>query len=289
MGNYKIKDLETLSGIKAHTIRIWEKRYGIIEPSRTNTQIRTYTDDDLKKLLNVALLNKSGIKISRIADMTPEQVQEQVLNLSHSESENTYQEELLMALLDLNESQFVSVLNDLVDKHGLKYVFQETLLPFLDRIGVMWMVGSIDPAQEHFVSNLIRQKLLVEIDKLPVPNNYVNMVLLFLPEHELHEFNLLYAHYVLRSEGISSLYLGQSLPLDALKNCIERIKPKALVTSWITSIDEYFILAYFKELGEYSKDLPIYGKGEQFRVHQQILKGKVTYLDDMSVLKELIS
>jgi DNA-binding transcriptional MerR regulator len=191
MAEYKIKDLEALTGIKAHTIRIWEKRYNLISPERTDTLIRTYTDEDLTNLLSVALLNKNGIKISKIVDMGKEQISKKVWDLKFSKNENSSQEKLILALIELDEDLFRNTLQSLIDSVGLEETFASHLIPFLDRIGIMWIVGTIHPAQEHFISNLIRQKVISEIDKLSVPNNDIKPVMLYLPEHEWHEISFI--------------------------------------------------------------------------------------------------
>lgn len=287
MAEYKIKDLEVLTGIKAHTIRIWEKRYGILMPERTDTKIRLYSDDELTLLLNVALLNNSGVKISRIADMSREQIQEKVWEIKGSNIEDNSIELMLLALLDIDESQFKNVLEELIASIGIERMFSEKLIPFLDRIGVMWLVGSITTAQEHFISNLIRQKLISELDKLPVPQSKADNVLLFLPEHEWHEISLLYYHYVLRRNGRNTFYLGQSLPYDALLESIEKLKPSALVTSWLTAVDQKFIVTYFDRLQQDVLNIPIYSGGYQMKVYGKLLGDKIKIIEHTTDLQQL--
>ena len=263
MAEYKIKDLEALTGIKAHTIRIWEKRYNLISPERTDTLIRTYTDEDLTNLLSVALLNKNGIKISKIVDMGKEQISKKVWDLKFSKNENSSQEKLILALIELDEDLFRNTLQSLIDSVGLEETFASHLIPFLDRIGIMWIVGTIHPAQEHFISNLIRQKVISEIDKLSVPNNDIKPVMLYLPEHEWHEISLLYYQYILRRNGMNTVYLGQSLPYDSLLLTIEKLAPRALVTSWLTAVDEKYMINYFKQLSNDIDGIEIYAGGYQ--------------------------
>jgi DNA-binding transcriptional MerR regulator len=284
MAEYKIKDLETLTGIKAHTIRIWEKRYGLISPNRTDTQIRTYSDDELSFLLNVSLLNKNGVKISHIAEMMPGQIAEKVWELKVKKTVDNSTEKLILALIELDEDLFKLTLQNLIEEDGLELTFTNTLIPFLDRIGVMWLVGSINPAQEHFISNLIRQKVIAEIDKLPPPSATDSPIMLFLPEHEWHEIGLLFYQFILRSKGFKTIYLGQSLPFDSLIECVEKIKPKALVTSWLTSVDEKFIIGYFKQLKSLMKDAPIYAGGYQIGIHAERIKDMVVVFKDCSML-----
>lgn len=276
MAEYKIKDIEQLTGIKAHTIRIWEKRYGILKPNRTDTHIRSYSDDELSLLLNISLLNKKGIKISRIAEMESEEIHKKVANLMLDADVELIQEKLVLALLELDEFLFRDTLGEIIELKGLEQGFISEVLPFLERIGVMWLVGSINPAQEHFISNLIRQKIISEIDKLPIPSDSQQSIMLFLPEHEWHEISLLFYQFVLRKNGIKTIYLGQALPFDAVLECVEKLKPNALLTSWLTAVDGKFIQSYFKRLHEETGKLPILGGGYQVATFEERLRNWVT-------------
>lgn len=276
MAEYKIKDIETLTGIKAHTIRIWEKRYGMLIPERTDTKIRTYTDADLSFLLNVSLLNKKGVKISKIATMGASAIHSMVAEIRLNSSVDNAEEKLILALLELDEQLFRNTLNDLIKNKGLEATFAENLIPFLDRIGVMWLVNSITAAQEHFISNLIRQKVITEIDKLPIPPKSSESVLLFLPEHDWHEIGLLFYQYLLRSKGHYTYYLGQSLPYDSLVDCIERLQPTVVLSSWLTAVDQHFIVGYFKQLQNDAPQVRLLAGGAQIHTHMQALQGLVT-------------
>lgn len=284
MAEYKIKDLETLSGVKAHTIRIWEKRYNLLSPDRTDTQIRQYSDEDLVILLNVCLLYKHGVKISHIANMDMPQIQSKVANIQGLHTTQDSYEQLILALLTLDENLFRNTLSALIDEVGLCDTFTKHLIPFLDRIGVMWLVGSINPSQEHFISNLIRQKIISEIDKLPIPTDQNNSIMLFLPEHEWHEISLLFYQFILREKGIHTVYLGQSLPYDSLIQCINQLKPKALVTSWLTAVEEKFMENYFKQLKEEIGAVPIYAGGFQIKSNANKIKSWVTEIEDIQTL-----
>lgn len=262
MAAYKIKDIEVLTGIKAHTLRIWEKRYGILVPNRTDTQIRTYSDKELAYLLNVSLLNKSGHKISKIAKLENEEISKMVWDIKYNSSDNS-DDKLILALVELDERLFKDTLAILIEEHGLEETFTKFIIPFLDRIGVMWLIGTINPAQEHFISNLIRQKVISEIDKLPIPDTDKYSIMLYLPEHEWHELSLLFYQFILRKRGLNTIYLGQSLPYDSLIECIEKLKPNALMTSWLTSVDEVFIVNYFKNLEKQAENITIFVGGAQ--------------------------
>lgn len=287
MAEYKIKDIETLTGIKAHTIRIWEKRYGMLIPDRTDTKIRTYTDADLSFLLNVSLLNKKGVKISKIATMGTAAIHNMVAEIRLNSSIDNAEEKLILALLELDEQLFRNTLNDLIQNKGLEATFAENLIPFLDRIGVMWLVNSITAAQEHFISNLIRQKVITEIDRLPIPQKTNESVLLFLPEHDWHEIGLLFYQYLLRSKGHYTYYLGQSLPYDSLVDCIERLKPTVVLSSWLTAVDQHFIVGYFKQLHNDAPEVRYLAGGAQIHTHSEALKGLITEVKNSGSLLAL--
>ncbi len=287
MAEYKIKDLEQLTGIKAHTIRMWEKRYGILHPERTETHIRTYSDQELILLLNVALLNKNGIKISHIAAMDSGQISEKVLDFRDSKQFDTSHEKLVLALIELDEVLFKSTLAELIEEFGLEKTFILHLLPFLEKIGVMWMVGTINPAQEHFMSNLIRQKIISETEKLSIPSPKTQPVMLFLPEHEWHEISLLFYHFVLRKAGKLTFYLGQSLPYDALLDCIEKIRPSCLLTSWLTAVDGGFVRRYFERLHQDTNGIPVYAGGYQIKVNAEQISNWAKHIESVDSIREI--
>jgi len=289
MAEYKIKDLENLTGIKAHTIRIWEKRYEIISPARTDTQIRTYSEADVKQILNIALLNKSGFKISKIAEMSEGDFKQNIQKIYLSKQTDVYFEKLLSALLNLDEKLFVQTLDNLIEMESVEETFSKYLTLFLDRVGVLWLLGTIHPGQEHFMSNLIRQKLYSVLDKMPVPENKEeSSVLLFLPEDEWHEISLLYYHYFFRKNGIYSFYLGQSTPFDSVQQCIQKFKPKAIVSSLIAGISEEKVKDWFWELKKNYPELKIFVGGLQALEHKDVLKGKVNLIQSNQDLEKVL-
>jgi DNA-binding transcriptional MerR regulator len=287
MGEYKIKDIEVLTGIKAHTLRIWEKRYEIMVPERTDTQIRTYSDAELSFLLNISLLNKSGYKISKIAKLSAQEINDLVWKIKVSNNLDNSGEKFILALIHLDELLFRDTLGDLIQEVGLENTFTNHLIPFLDRIGVMWLVGSITPAQEHFISNLIRQKIISEIDKLPIPDSSSAPLMLFLPEHEWHEIGLLYYQFLLRNKGLHTVYLGQSLPYESAIDCIRSLNPKAILTSWLTAVEDEFMVKYFEQLKSVVGDKIIYAGGAQVNMKIDLLKSLVTEIKqakDLTIL-----
>jgi MerR family transcriptional regulator, light-induced transcriptional regulator len=249
MGKYSIKDLEKLSGIKAHTIRIWEKRHRLIKPERTDTNIRFYDDDDLKKIINVALLNNNGIKISRIAGMSPAEINQKVMELSTSQGEMTVHiDQLVITMVELDEEKFEKTLAGLILRFGFERTVVEIIYPFLEKIGVLWQTQHISPAQEHFISNLIRQKIIVAIDGLPFSPIDAKRIMLFLPENELHEIGLLFTQYMVRKAGCRTFYLGQTVPYNDLKSIYEVYQPDILITAFISAISKESISDYVARL-----------------------------------------
>ena len=234
---YSIKDLENLSGIRAHTIRIWEKRYNLFSPVRSETNIRSYSAHDFKKLLNIAQLNRVGIKISKIVAMTPVVMDQKVLELfKESKDVELTMERLIASMIDLNELEFEHILTDLLTDKSFDRMIMDYIFPFLERIGILWQTGSISPAQEHFISNVIRIRIIVATDKLAVPSSYrPSNFILFLREAELHELGLLFCNYLLKKSGFKTIYLGQSVPLADLIKVQEEYQANYLVTSLINS------------------------------------------------------
>lgn len=288
MAGYKIRDLEILTGIKAHTIRMWEKRYGLLTPQRTDTQIRTYSNKELLLLLNVSLLNKKGYKISRIAGMSTEQIFDTSKLIQNHGDSDTSIDQFIVSVLQLDEQLFQQTFLELTQKTNLSIIFSEHIIPFLQRIGVMWLVGTINPAQEHFISNLIRQKIITAIDSLPIPDSKGPKIILYLPEHEWHEISLLVYHYHLRSKGLNSIYLGQSLPYEALLQTVEILKPELIISSWLTAIEPQSVLDYFKQIQKDLGSLTIMAGGHQIDQLESLLPKKIRRIRKLSDLENAI-
>ncbi len=250
MGTYSIKDLEQLSGIKAHTLRIWEQRHSLLNPDRTETNIRTYGDEDLKLILNVALLNDNGYKISKIAKMTQQDIRQEVLKLT--ERTLTHDDQihaLTICMIEMDEERFDKVLSTNILKIGFEQTMLNIIYPFMSKIGVLWQTGAINPGQEHFMSNLVRQKLIVAIDGQYYKGGGKKF-LLFLPEGELHEISLLFAAYLIKLSGHKVLYLGQSTPKDDLMTVYNLHKPEYIMTVFTTSPAGENVQLYINHLSE---------------------------------------
>lgn len=233
---YTIKDLERLSGIKAHTIRMWEQRYDLLNPERTDTNIRFYSGNDLRKLLNVSVLNSKGMRISQIVKMSPEELNARVVEFnSDFNDRHTQIEGMVIAMIDLDEARFTQIISGCMLRQGFEDTMLYVIYPFFKKVGVLWQTGSINAAQEHFISNLVRQKLIVAVDSLPHPTRPdARTFLLFLPEGELHEMGLLFHSYLIQKAGHRVIYLGQSVPLNDLKEVIRIQKPDEFVTALLS-------------------------------------------------------
>ncbi|QNH61223.1 MerR family transcriptional regulator [Hymenobacter sediminicola] len=248
MGHYAISDLEKLSGIKAHTIRIWEQRYGLLRPVRTATNIRTYCDDDLRRLLNVATLCGRGYRISKIAQLSEKEIAQAVISCNDDVNDYCQQvHSLLAAMLAMDEVQLNCLLNRAIRRLGFEAAIIHVVYPFLQRIGVMWQAGSVNPAHEHLVTHLLRQKMMAATDALsPVPPASAKRWVLFLPEGEMHELALLFMNYALRARGHHVLYLGQNLPIAGLYSVCKSYQPYAVCTV-LTAVPERERLQGFVE------------------------------------------
>ena len=232
MAVYSIKDLEKLSGIKAHTIRIWEQRYGLICPSRTKTNIRYYDDTDIKLLLNIALLNKNGIKISKISTMTREEIAEKVAQISEINFEyDTQLDALTISMIEMDEYKFDRIVTSNIQQMGFERTMMDVVYPFLERLSLLWLTGSVNPVQEHFMSYLLRQKVICAIDKEPVCcSRDSKKFVIYLPEGERQELSLLFMHYMLKSRQYHVIYLGQDISFEDLKDCSCVHKPDYIFT-----------------------------------------------------------
>ena len=232
MEQYSIHDLDKLSGIKAHTIRVWERRFNIVTPHRTGTNRRRYGDDELRRIINISILKRNGFKISEIAKFSTSEIEEKVSFLSKDVFHpDTQIDSLVVAMVDYNEKAVNDVLIRSMMNRGMEETMDTIVFPFLKRIGIMWQTGTADIGSEHFITNIFRQKLISAIDTLsPVLKPKRKKIILFLPENELHEIGLLFFNYVIKKMGHESLYLGQSTPLFAVVDVNNKWKADILIT-----------------------------------------------------------
>ncbi len=250
---YSIKDLEQLSGIKAHTIRAWEQRYNLIEPKRTGTNIRYYVDEHLKLILNIAVLVKSGMRISKVSEMSPEQIRSAVIDAGRYQG--NYESQInafKIAMLEYDEYLFDSIFNRCLIQFGTDETLTKILGSFIQQVGLLWQAGAISVSNEHFISNLIKQKLFSIIDQtiIPKPSSNSKSFVLYLPAEELHELGLLYLYYHLKKSGHRVIYLGQSVPMEYLKEVSEKTDIDQFISIFTTRPHYEEMDMYFNKVGE---------------------------------------
>jgi DNA-binding transcriptional MerR regulator len=290
VGFYSITELEDLSGIKAHTIRIWEQRYSFISPNRTGTNIRYYDDKDLRLILNISLLKDNGYKISKIADMSEKEMQDAVLsitdkNLKYADQIHT----LVLAMVDVDEDRFEKIISTNTLKIGFEKTMINIVYPFLSKIGVLWQTGSINPAQEHFISNLIRRKLIVATDGQLIPNNRLtSKYLLYLPEGEMHEVSLLFADYLIKVRMNRTIYLGQSLPMQDLQQVVEVHNPQYILTIITSCPSGSDVQAYIDSLATMFPQCTILLSGYQVVGQDLELKGNVIIFNRLEEMIDFV-
>jgi len=236
---YSISELSKLSGIKQHTIRIWEQRYGILIPERTDTKIRFYSDKELKLIMNIALLNKKGLKISKIAMLSEQELLTKVNEVEIVQyNHDIVIDQLTKSMISFDEPVFEKIINSAILNFGFQSVMLEVVYPFLEKIGLLWQTGHINPAQEHFISNLIRQKIIVAIDGQVVSYKAnTKKVMLFLPQHELHEIAILFYSYILKLNHHHVIYLGANLPNIHVQEVINVYEPDFVFTVLTSSLN----------------------------------------------------
>ncbi|WP_394758672.1 B12-binding domain-containing protein [Flavobacterium sp.] len=233
---FSIKDLENLSGIKAHTIRIWEKRYAVLEPMRTDTNIRLYDIYNLQKLLNITLLHDYGYKISRISKLSPDKIPVLVQEIVSEKSAKSHAiNAFKMAMMNFDQTLFINTYNNLLSEKSFRDVFYEVFIPLMNEIGLLWQSNTITIAHEHFISHLIKQKLISNTEKIQVlePTKTDKIFVLYLPYNEIHELGLMYLNYEFISNGYKTIYLGESVPIDSLKD-IQKYFDKITFVSYMT-------------------------------------------------------
>ncbi len=283
MAIYSIKDLEKLCGIKAHTIRIWEQRYSIIKPERTNTNIRYYQDTDLKLLLNIALLNRNGLRISKIAKMTKDEIANKVAAISEVDfAHSTQLDALTISMIEMDEYKFDRIISTNIQQLGFEQTMLQVIYPFLDKLGVLWLTGSINPVQENFMSSLIRQKIITAIDNEPFAHgNDTKKFIIYLPEGESQELSLLFMHYLLKARKNKVLYLGLNISVNDLADACQIHQPDYIFTMITESYSKSPVQRYVDELSSTFTDSKILLSG------YQVVAQNVRSTDNITVLKSL--
>lgn len=286
MSQYSIKDVEILSGVKAHTLRIWEQRYDFMKPNRTDTNIRFYNDEELKRILNVSLLNRNGFKISKIAGMSQDDINREVLTLSkESNTADNLLDGLIHAMLDFDEARFEKTLSSAILKLGIQHAFTNLVFPFMVRTGVLWATGTVRPAQEHFISNLVRRKLCVAIDSEYVEQNEnTKKFVLFLPAGETHELLLLFTEYVLRKNNHHVAYLGNSVPFEDIAYIKDHLKPNYLVSYFTIPVQEAQLQEYVNRLASTFAEQKIFVSGMQLDIQTITMPANVKHIHSIDDL-----
>lgn len=290
MNAFTIKDLENLSGIKAHTIRIWEQRYTFLRPQRTDTNIRYYNNEELKKLLNVALLNKYGFKISHIDKMNEAEIQDRILSLSQVQAQQErIINELIQSMVDLNIDGFEAALDNYIMARGIERTITQIIFPYLEKIGILWSTNHIVPAQEHLVTNIIRQKLIVGIESINTHMQVNKSVLLFLPEGEHHELGLLFIFYLLRSRGVKVIYLGANVPISDVEYVV-KVKSPDFAYCHLTSLANNFNFDKFlNNLSFKVKSVPVIISGQVTQQYRKTAPQGIHLKRSLSEVMEYIS
>ncbi|PZX92868.1 MerR family transcriptional regulator [Flavobacterium aquariorum] len=274
---FSIKDLENLSGIKAHTIRIWEKRYNVLQPMRTDTNIRLYSLSSLQKLLNITLLHDYGYKISKISTFTDEKISEMIRDvISNKNVKNHAVNAFKMAMMNFDQELFSNTYNWLQEEKSFKEIFHQVFIPLMEEIGLLWQSDTITPAHEHFISCLILKKILVNIEKveatMSISSNKVYV--LSLPLNEIHELGLMYLHYEIVSKGYKVVYLGESMPIANLKDLKKHYNLIVFLSYFTIQPDRDSVNDYVNSMGK-----ELLGDGSQIW-----LIGKMTQYIDQALI-----
>ena len=285
---FNIRDLENLSGIKAHTIRIWEKRYNVLEPMRTETNIRYYDIANLQKLLNISTLHTFGYKISTISKM-PEEKLPVLVNevLSNKSMANHVLNNFKLAMMNFDQNLFLSTYNAVLQEKSFREIFYEFFMPLLTEIGFLWQTNTITPAHEHFISFLIKQKLASNIEKLLMQPKYREnrTFILYLPQNEIHELGLMFLNYELALNGYKTVFLGESVPLDSLKDVKNYFDNITFVTYMtvepgMDEVSDYVAELKAELLNDSHTQLYIFGRNSKF-INRNLLDEKITIFEDL--------
>mgnify|MGYP001185084598 CR=1 FL=1 len=250
---FSIKDLENLSGIKAHTIRIWEKRYNILEPMRSETNIRSYDIKNLQKLLNIVLLHNYGYKISKISSLSNEEFNKLVNDIiSEKSAKNHAISTFKVAMMNFDQTLFFNTYNKLLSEKSFKEVFYSVFIPLMQELGFLWQTDTISPAHEHFITYLIKQKLLINTEKVQTltPTKEDKVFVLFLPSNEIHELGIMYLNYEILLNGYQTIYLGESIPIDSLLDLKSAFEKITFLSYFTVEPNQEILEDYIEEMHE---------------------------------------
>ena len=288
MAVYSIKDLQNLSGIKAHTLRVWEQRYKLIEPSRTKTNIRFYEDHQLKLILNIAILNRNGFKISKIASMEPHEIEHKVEAIADVNfSYDTQVDALSLAMMNLDEWQFDKILSTNIRENCFEQTMTELVFPFLDRLSLMWLAGSVTRIHEHFITNLFRQKLNAAIDATPIANHAdCKKFLLYLPEDEPNELILLFMHYLLKIRKFRVIYLGVQISQADIMQAVAACQPDFVFSVINENMPRQSVRQYVESLCKQNPQTHFWLTGYQLFIHNIESNTQLSVIENLGEVVE---
>ncbi|TAH40442.1 MAG: MerR family transcriptional regulator [Bacteroidetes bacterium] len=290
MGTYSISRLEQLSGIKAHTIRIWEQRYKIFTPKRSEGNVRSYNDQQLRKLLNIVSLSNTGLKVSELCRLSEKDLAKLLdRQIELSKTENAQFEyfisQLIISGLNYEEADFEKAFSACLLRFGFKNCYVNVIYPMMVRIGLMWGKDEFCPAQEHFLSNLLRQKFCTAIDALPAVSSKKPTWVLFLPEDEFHDLGLLFSSFLLRQHGEHVIYLGSNVPLDSIKDIVKDVQPKHLLLFMVRHSPADEVQDYISQLERNFKDAKIHVAGNAHLAENLKLSKRTDWISDISTFE----
>lgn len=290
MNAFTIKDLENLSGIRAHTIRIWEQRYNFLKPQRTETNIRYYNNEELRTILNVALLNKYGFKISHIDKMNQAELMDKILTLSQTQAQQErIINDLIRYMVEIDIDSFEDAVEDYIVIRGIEKTISHIIFPFLEKIGILWTTNHINPAQEHLVTNVIRQKLIAGIESTISHVQLKKSVLMFLPEGEHHELGLLFIYYLLKSRGAKVWYLGSNVPFKDVEY-VAKIKVPDILYTHLTSVTPNFNLEkYLTNFSSKIPNMPFVVSGRMTQLYKKRVPAGITFKNSLSEVMEYVA
>lgn len=292
MNLFSISQLSQYSGIKPHTIRIWEQRYNALQPARSEGNTRYYSSDQLRRLLNIVSLMESDYKVSELCTMPDEQLSEMVLerkNATASEATEYYVSQLISAGMAYQQDRFEELFEECLANYGLSQTYKIVIYPMLVRVGLMWSANAIPSVQEHFISNIVRQKILRTIDTLAPAGPEAEKWVLFLPEDEYHEIGLLFAAFIIRESGRKVVYLGSSVSADAVLTAVDDVKPQYLLLFQVRYNQIEDVQKYLSELEAGFKGKRIYVSGNSKLLSQINCQNKITWLQDIDSLEKMLT
>ena len=268
--SFSIRDMENLSGIKAHTIRIWEKRYNLFSPERTATNIRTYSLRSLQKLLNIVLLYHNGNKISKIAKLPESEIPVLVREIVAKNSEKSHAiNAFKLSMINFDQALFFNTYNSLLSERSFREIFIEVFIPLLNELGLLWQTDTISPSHEHFITNLIKQKIYINTEKLQIiePTRKDKVFVLFLPENEIHDLGLLFLNYEINLKGYKAISLGQTMPIENLVDIIKYYDNVYFVSYFTVSPTKDELKKY---IANFEKDVNAVGNSKLWVLGHQV-------------------